>query len=35
LIDNINTIKKNKETLVAASKKVGLEVNTMQDKIIT
>jgi hypothetical protein len=40
--DNIDTIKKNTETLILASKKVGLEVNTnknlvtrMQGKIMT
>jgi len=30
--ENINTIKKNKEALFEASKKVGLEVNTEKTK---
>jgi hypothetical protein len=30
--DNINTIKKQTETLIAASKKVGLEVNAEKTK---
>jgi hypothetical protein len=30
--DNIDTIKKNTETLTEASKKVGLEVNTQKTK---
>jgi hypothetical protein len=30
--DNINTITKNKETLIDTSKKVGLEVNTQKTK---
>jgi hypothetical protein len=32
LADNINTIKKNTETLTDASKEVGLEVNTEKTK---
>jgi hypothetical protein len=30
--DNIDTIKKNTETLIGTSKEVGLEVNTQQTK---
>jgi hypothetical protein len=32
LVDNIDTIKKNAETLIDASKEVGLEVNTEKAK---
>jgi ribosomal protein S2 len=32
VIDNINAIKKNMETLIDASKEVGLEVNTEKTK---
>jgi hypothetical protein len=32
LIDNIDTIKKNTQTLIDASKEVGLEVNAEQSK---
>jgi hypothetical protein len=32
--DNIDTIKKNTETLIHASKEVGLEVNTEKTKYI-
>jgi hypothetical protein len=32
LVDNIDTIKKNTETLIAASKEVGVEVNTEKAK---
>jgi hypothetical protein len=31
--DNINTIKKNTETLIKTSKEVGLEVNTEKTKL--
>jgi hypothetical protein len=32
LVDNIDTIKKNTETVIEASKEVGLEVNTEKTK---
>jgi hypothetical protein len=32
--DNIDTIKKNMETLIDASKEVGLEVNTEETKYV-
>jgi hypothetical protein len=32
--DNIDTIKKNTETLIGASKEVGLEVNTEKTKYL-
>jgi hypothetical protein len=32
LDDNINTIKKNRQTLIGASKEVGLEVNAEKTK---
>jgi hypothetical protein len=32
--DNIDTIKKNKETLIYASKEVGLEINVEKTKYI-
>jgi hypothetical protein len=32
LRDNIDTIKKNKETLIDASKKIGLDVNAEKTK---
>jgi hypothetical protein len=31
--DNINTIQKNKQTLINASKEVGLEVNTKKTEV--
>jgi hypothetical protein len=34
LSDNIDTTKKNTETLIDASKKVGLEVNTKKSKYV-
>jgi hypothetical protein len=33
--DNIDTIKENTETVIDASKEIGLEFVTYQDKIIT
>jgi hypothetical protein len=32
--DNVDTIKKNKQTLINASKEVGLEVNTKKSKYV-
>jgi hypothetical protein len=34
LVDNIDTIKKNTETLIEVSKEIGLEVNTEKSKYI-